>query len=390
MAGLAAPWLFGLGIALLALASAGAAYTLLAAWLLRGYRAQALVLTENAALPITVLKPLYGAEPRLLQNLQTLLAQDYPGPVQIIFGVREATDPAVAVVQALQNAHPQADITLVIEPRRHGANNKLSNLINMAAHMRHPLVVLADSDVAVPPDCLRRLAAALAEPGMGLVSCMHFGRGDAGFWSVLGAMDISYRYMPSVAVASATGLDQPCLGPTMALRRDTLDAVGGFGAFADVLADDYELGRAVRALGLRIGIPRFSIVHSGDETTLRALVAHELRWSRTIYGINPAGFAGSVVTHCLPLALLGVLLCAALGTLGSAALAVLAAAFFSRVLLVRVANRVAGFSSGPLWLLPLRDALSLAVFVVTFFVRTVSWRGARFSVARDGRMATRD
>jgi len=167
IAGFAAPLLSALGLALLVLAAAGVAYTLLAAWLLRGYRATPLAVPAHPAQAVTVLKPLYGAEPRLLHNLQTLLAQDYAGPVQIIFGVREATDPAVAVVQALQSAHPQADIALVIDPRRHGANNKLSNLINMAAHMRHPLVVLADSDVAVPPDCLRRLAAALAEPGNG-------------------------------------------------------------------------------------------------------------------------------------------------------------------------------------------------------------------------------
>lgn len=384
------PLLNLLGALLLALAAAGVAYTVLAAWLMRGYRAGPLAALHEAA-GISVLKPLYGAEPRLRSNLETLLAQDYPGPVQFIFGVRDAADPAVAVVQALQSAHPQAEIALVIDPRRHGANNKLSNVINMAAQLRYPLVVLADSDVAAPPDCLHRLAAALAEPGVGLASCLHFGRGDAGFWSVLGAMDISYRYMPSVAVACATGLDQPCLGPTMALRRETLDAVGGFARLADVLADDYELGRAVRALGLRIVVPRFSIIHSGDESTLRALVAHELRWSRTIYGINPAGFAGSVVTHCLPLALLGALVLAASGAVwGGLTLAVVAAALLSRALLLCVVNAVAGFKSGPLWLLPLRDALSFTLFAATFFVRHVSWRGSHFKVARDGRISSKE
>jgi ceramide glucosyltransferase len=374
---------------LLLLAAAGIAYTLAAACCLWTFRARPVLdLAEHSA--ISLLKPLCGAEPRLYDNLQTWLAQDYPAAVQIIFGVQSADDPAIAVVQQLQAAHPQKDITLVVNAQPHGANLKIANLINMAVHIRHPLLVLADSDIAAPPDCLRRLALALAQPRVGLANCLYFGRGDAGFWSVLAAMDSSTRFMPSVALASRTGLEQPCLGAVMALRADTLQATGGLAAFADVLADDYALGQAVRALGLQVVMPPGSVIHCADERSFSALVQHELRWNRTVFRLNPAGFCGSLVLHCLPLALLAWLLALLAGS-GIAIWAAwaLVVALAVRVLLVGTVDRVAGFRSGPLWWLPLRDTLSLALFIATFFSRKVAWRGAQFQVARNGRISAK-
>jgi ceramide glucosyltransferase len=364
-------------LALLALL--GCVYTLVAVVLVGGYRAGAVPAFD--VLPVTVLKPLHGAEPRLYDNLHTLIAQDYRGPVQVIFGVARADDPALAVVQRLCLTHPAADIRVIVDATLHGANAKMSNVINIAAHARHPLIVLADSDVAWPVDTLSRLAAALAEPGTGLASCLHIGRGDAGLWSRLGAMDISYRFLPSIVVGIATGLAQPTLGPTLALRRDTLDRVGGFAAFADVLADDYEIGRAVRGLGLATVVPRFTITHSGDEADLGTLVRHELRWTRTIFGIDPWGFAGSIITHCTVLALAAMLL------LGIDLLPLVLAAITCRVLLAERVDAVTGVVTGPLWLLPLRDCLAFVLFVATFFIDNVIWRGTRYSVSRDGRIS---
>jgi ceramide glucosyltransferase len=372
--------LAGWGISVLALA--GIAYAIAAAFLVGRYAAAPLAM-GHAFSPMTVLKPLHGLEPQLLANLETLLAQDYRAPLQIVFGMRDADDPAVAVVEALRKRHPAADIAVVIDPARHGSNNKVSNLINMAARIAHPLVVISDSDVALPPGALNRLAEAVDDPAVGLASCFHIGRGDAGLWSVLGAMDIAYRFMPSVAVACATGLGQPALGPTMALRREVLERIGGFARFADVLADDYEMGRAVRALGLRSVVPPLAIIHCCAEETPGELIRHELRWTRTIYSIDRAGFIGSGVTHCLPLALVG----AMMTSMGGFALALAGAALAARLVLAVQVDRAAGQSSGPKWLLPLRDILSFCIYLTTFFGNRVEWRGARFKVARDGRMA---
>ncbi len=372
-----------MGLFLLILALCGCLYTLAAAVLVGGYRAapRSGRLTDPPA--VTILKPLHGDEPRLHASLTSFITQDYPAPVQIVFGVSTPDDPARAIVEALQAAHPERDITLVVDDTRHGTSAKMSNVINIAQHIRHPLVILADSDVAAPPDLLARLADALADPAVGIASCLHTGRGDAGFWSMLGAMDISYRFLPSIAVGVATGLARPCLGPVMALRRETLAAIGGFAPFASVLADDYALGQAVRARGLSSVVPPFTVVHSGTESSLTMLARHELRWTRTIYGIDPAGFGGSVITHCLPLALIG----ATLTGFSRAACGVIALALVVRIVLKWRVDRLAGRSSGPLLWLPLRDFLSFALFLMTFFVNNVDWRGTRYSVSHDGRLS---
>jgi ceramide glucosyltransferase len=367
------------GWLLAALTVLGCLYTVAAAILVGRYRAGSVMPFE--ALPISVLKPLHGIEPRLYENLQSLVMQDYRGPVEIIFGAAHGNDPALAVVERLQMTHPGADIRIVVDSTRHGSNAKMSNVTNIAARARNPIVVLADSDVDWPVDTLSRLGAALQVPGVGLASCLHIGRGDAGFWSLLGAMDISYRFLPSIVIGIATGLAQPALGPTLALRRETLDAVGGFAAFGNVLADDYELGRAVRSLGLATVVPHFTITHSGDERDLRSLMIHELRWTRTILSIDPWGFAGSIITHVMMLGLLAMLL------LGIDALPLLLAAVTCRVLLAERVDSVTGVETGPLWLLPLRDCLAFVLFLATFFVDNVIWRGTRYSVASDGRIS---
>lgn len=330
---------------------------------------------------VTVLKPLHGDEPALAAKLASLFAQEYAGAVQVIFGARTPADEGLAVARVAA-ARAGVDATFVADATRHGTNNKLSNLINMDALGRNPVVVIADSDVAWPADTLHRLVAALAAPGVELVSPLHIGRGDAGRWSRLAAMDISYRFMPSVLLGLAAGLATPVLGPTMALRRETLDRIGGLVAFKDVLADDYELGRAVRAAGMKTAVARFFITHGCAEASWRALVAHELRWTVTIFRIDPAGFAGSLVLHTLPLALLG----ATLARFSWLADGVLAAAFAARALVKWRMDRACGHVSGPLWLVPFRDILSFGLFVATFFVNKVDWRGSEFRVTRDGRL----
>ena len=124
--------------------------------------------SASARQPVTVLKPLCGNEPRLGENLVTFCEQTYP-EYQLLFGVRDPLDPAIAVVERLKAWYPQRDIELVVDPRVHGANLKVSNLINMERRARHPWLVLADSDVAVAPDYLERVSAPLADPGVGIV-----------------------------------------------------------------------------------------------------------------------------------------------------------------------------------------------------------------------------
>ncbi len=332
---------------------------------------------------VTLLKPLYGDEPGLEEALASALRQDYPAEVQVIFGVRNPLDPALAVVDRLRARFPGADVMVVADPRLHGSNHKISNLINMAAAAKHDLLVLADSDITVPRDYLRRIAAEVLAPGVGIVSCLYTGSGRAGFWSRLSAMAISYHFLPNAIFGIGCGLAFPCFGSTVALKRETLSRIGGFEAFVDYLADDYEMGRAVRKEKLAIVYPSLTVEHGCSEASLGALVHQELRWARTIRVINPVGHWGSIVTFPLPLAILGTL------TLGfsPATGVVLATALAGRLFLKSRIDRLAGRDADPIWLVPLRDMLSFGVFVASLFGGSVSWRGLRLRVDKSGAVA---
>jgi len=359
-------------------ASAGCLY-LIAAFVFVGRFARSGVSTAGLFPSVTILKPLHGDEPGLFDNLATFCAQDYPGPVQIVFGVQDPADPAAAVVRRLMAAYPDRALDLVIDPRVHGQNGKVSNLVNMAARIRHAVVVLADSDMQAPPDYLRRVVAALQQPGVGLVTCLYHGVpvGDR-LWPHLAALAIDTHFLPNVVMGLSLGLARPCFGSTIALRRATLDAIGGFEAFAGRLADDYAIGAAVRAAGHAVAIPPLTVGHACPEASAGALWRHEVRWARTIRSVDPAGYAGSAVTHALPLALLGAL------AGGSGGLVVAAAALACRIALCVRIERAFGLRSHPYWLVPVRDALSFVVFAFSLFGAAVSWKGGEYRVTPDG------
>lgn len=329
--------------------------------------------------PVTILKPLHGAEPGLEAHLATFCAQDYPAPVQIVFGVQGAQDPAIAVVRRLQAAHPGRAIDLVIDARLHGTNRKVSNLINMEGRIRHEVVVLADSDMIVAPDYLSRVVSELGRPGVGVVTLLYHGVPESGLWSRLAASWIDTHFLPGVAVGLGLGLAQPCFGSTIALRRDTLRAIGGFARVADDLADDHALGAAVRALGLKVAVPTFTVGHACSEGRVGDLVRHELRWQRTIRQIEPTGHLGSALAHPFAFACL-----AFLAEPGPAALAFALAAFGLRAGLLLAVRRAFGVDPKSYRLLPFRDILSFGIFVASFFGRAVSWRGHRYDVAPSG------
>ena len=323
-----------IGYGFAALAVIGIAYQLIALAALRRFFAVPAARGE-AQQAVTLLKPLHGAEPQLADNLASFLIQEFAGPVQIIFGVDAADDPAVASVSALREAHPQADITLTTGPHIAGANAKIGNIAAMMAPARHDILILSDSDMVVGPDYLATLLAALDQPGVGAVTCLYNGRGDAGIWSAISAAAISFTALPNMVMGLSTAIAQPCMGSTIAIRRETLEAIGGFARFADVLADDYAIGEAVAALGLKVAVPPMLLTHACADASLAALWQHHLRWSATIRSVAPKRHAGSGVTHALPFALLTALFL----PLPGAVLIVLALA--ARLLVAFTADRIA-------------------------------------------------
>ena len=193
--------------------------------------------SANPVAPVSILKPLCGAEPRLYANLQTFCAQTHPS-YQLLFGVAHASDAAASVVRRLARAYPERDIELVIDATAHGSNRKVANLINLSRHAKHDVIVIADSDISVEPDYLMRVTAPLADPGVGVVTCLYRARCVGGIWARLGGLFIDEWFAPSVYVANALGYGRFGFGATLALTRETLQKIGGLEALRDCLADD--------------------------------------------------------------------------------------------------------------------------------------------------------
>ncbi len=332
--------------------------------------------------PVTILKPLHGAEPDLTACLASFCDQAYAGPIQMVCGVRDAGDEAINAVRRLMAERPDRAIELTIDGRDHGRNRKVSNLANMLPLARHNVTVISDSDMAVPADYLANIAGELQQPDVGAVTCLYHGVASSGRWSQYAALAINTHFLPNVVAALSLGLATPCFGSTIAMRRSILMRIGGFDAFAGCLADDYAIGDAVRSLGYNVAIPAFSIGHVCFEPDFAALVAHEIRAARTIKAIDPLGYFGSVVTHPLPLALFAALL----GSGGGMWWLVLSA-LAGRIALCFCVEHAFGLPRQPIWLIPLRDLLSFAVFVSSYLGSTVTWRGVRYGVTGDGGLA---
>jgi ceramide glucosyltransferase len=362
------------------LAAAGCVYEIAAIAMLRRFFARK-PLRGSTSEGVTLLKPLHGAEPLLEENLASFLAQDYPAPVQIVCGVRDKEDPAIAVIEQLKRDHPDRDIELVTGPGPAFANRKIANLATMLPAARHSVLVLSDSDMAVSQDYLAAITGALAQPGVGVVTCAYRGRADRGIWSQVSAAAISYLLLPGVVTGYQGGMAQPCMGSTIAMSRKKLDAIGGFARFAGVLADDYAIGQAVAETGARIEIPPLLLVHGCAEESLAALWRQKLRWAATIRGIAPRRHAGSIVTYPLPLAVLATPFVPAFG------LPLVVLALVIRFALAAAVDRRAGARSAPYWTIPLAECTEFLAFLGSFVTRKIDWRGSRLTMHGDGRIA---
>lgn len=361
----------------LALAAVGVGQSAAGWLLLRRRLAQPLAAPAHLP-PITLLKPLHGAEPLLEAALASNCALAYPA-FQIVFGLGSPEDPALAVVERLRTRFPACDIAVVCDATRHGPNGKIGNLINMLPAAKHDMLVIADSDVHVAPDYLHRITAALEQPGVGLATTLYTGLPVPGLAARLGAMAINHAFLPGAAIARAMGR-QDCLGATMALSRSVLDRIGGFESLVDHLADDNLLGVRVRTLGLGVALAQTIPATTVGEAGLAALWRHELRWGRTIRALVPVQFGLSALQHSVAWALIAVALS------GAALWAVFGALclWAAKILISGAMDRSLGLS-GPraaaslLW--PVRDLLSFVTVIASYTGNTVEWRGQTLRAA---------
>lgn len=333
--------------------------------------------------PVTILKPVCGLDAGLYENLRSFCMQDYPD-YQVVFSVSKADDTAVPVVRRIIEEFPGNDIDLVIDSHLIGSNRKISNIANGYKQARHDLLVIADSDMRVSAGYLRDIAGAFGDENVGAVTCLYKGRpARPDLASRLGSAFINEWFLPSVLVATAFRKINFCFGATMAVRRGILERIGGFPVLATVLADDYMLGKLVSNLGYRIELSPYVVENIVSEKDIKALFHHELRWARTVNSVQPMGYTFSIVTHVLPVSILYMIVAAA----SWPSVAAVGAALTLRVLMQFVSRRSLHIQD-PVrpWLVPLRDLLSFAVWIASFFGNSVSWRTHSFTVDNGGQM----
>ncbi len=360
------------------------AHSLFAAWCFFRTRRPEDVPSPDWHPAVTVLKPLKGVDPGLYDNLARFCRQRYP-EFQIVCGVADAHDPAVAVVRRLQREFPAVEIELVVDGHLHGTNHKVSNLVNMMRHARHAVLALSDSDIEVPDDYLQRVVAPLRDEGIGLVTCLYRAVSRGGWATVFDALFVNTDFCHQVLLARQIEKARYAFGASIVLRRSTLDAAGGFDRLVDLLADDYYLGRYVTDLGKRSWLSECIVDTVIDVGTFRKLIQHQLRWGRTFRSCRPIGYFLTIVTHGTLWACVNLLF----GGLNWLALGPSLVVLGLRLATTGVTSwSLLGTRLGIadiLLVLP-KDLFMSAIWLASFLGDTVWWSGRRFRVLKSGEM----
>jgi ceramide glucosyltransferase len=339
---------------------------------------------DGSLAPATIMIPLHGADFKAYQNYAGFCRQDYP-EYQIVFGVRDPGDSSIPIVQKLIEDFPERDIALVISDKTIGQNLKVSNLQNMLERVRHERIVIVDSDIRVSRDYLRRVLAPLADERIGLVTCLYRAAEAPDFGAKLEAVGITAEFAPGVLMAWMLEGVKFALGSTMATTKTRLEAIGGFHALADYLADDFMLGNLIERSGYEVRLSNHVVETAMQPVGLAGMLRHQLRWARSTRISRPMGYLGLILTYGTALALLTV----AVDRASSLSLLLLAVTLVIRLAmgwLIGVHWLEDGILKKNFWLLPVRDVLSFLIWCSSWVGRRVEWRGRLFEVERDGKM----
>ncbi len=366
-----------------AITLAACAYLLLAMWAVMALR-----LPQESGWDkpprVTLLKPLCGDEDGLEAALESFINSKTSSDIHFIFGVTDADDPALAVARRVAPKYPHVKTQFVVDRRSHGPNPKVSNLINMAEACGNmgDIVVISDSDIVITMGVLERSIAALSAPNMGAVTALYRAvPGQASSASRrYGGWFIDYGFLPMAVLHARLAPLSVTYGPLTAIRADVLAQVGGLAALADHLSDDAELGRLIRAAGYDIGFSPDVVETLVNDASWAILFGHELRWARTVRGLDPLGYVASVVSHVGPLPLL-LLIYPHWGSVAAMLAPVLLHYLLARLVADRLGRNSALPLPGPfaLWL---RDCFSFVVWARGLVAGQVGWRGQRLALAK--------
>lgn len=335
--------------------------------------------------PVSILKPLKGIDPEIYESFRSHCVQDYAAEYEIVFGVSDAADPAVASVEQLQREFPASSIKLVVCPQLLGANVKVSNLEQMLAESRYEHIVVNDSDIRVEPDYLRKVVAPLMKSDVGVVTCLYRGVAAPTLGSRLEALGISTDFCAGVLMARLLeGGLRFGLGSTLAFRKRDLERIGGFKQIVDYLADDYELGRRIAGLGLKNALSELVVETHLPAYDLGGFLAHQVRWARGVRDARFGGYIGLASTFGIFWALLNLVSFRGAPWTWALLVSMLLLRSAVAVMVGKKVLRDRQVIPG-LWLLPLRDLIAVGIWMVSFAGHTVTWRGDQFTL-KDGRL----
>lgn len=363
---------------------AGMVYLLLALLAVRSFARQPAPVIAGAAPTISVLKPVKGSDPDLYGSFASHCKQQYSGRYELLLGAADAIEPLEEMAARLRAEFPEVPVRVIPCPERLGTNGKVSTLAQMLPHALGAVIVINDADIRVGPQYLQGIAATLGDPATGLVTMPYRGQvvERGGIWSRLEGLGISTDFFPGVLTSRMLeGGVHFGLGSTLALRRETLEHIGGFAPLLEHLADDYELGARVHTAGMRVFLSPQVVATTVPRYTLRGFVQHQMRWARTVRDARRLGYLGLVITYALPWAL---------ATMIASGFALWSLSLLSLTLLLRVAVALSagvgllrdGQVLRDLFLLPLRDCCGLLFWAWSFAGDEVTWRGERFRIRR--------
>jgi ceramide glucosyltransferase len=338
--------------------------------------------------PLTLLKPLAGAEPDLEAHLASFFEQDYP-EFEILFCAREANDAGLEVARAVAARYPQVPAKFMSTGEPPYINAKVASMEAMEKSAMHDILVISDSDVRVSPDYLRAVALPFADEKVGGMCCPYRGiAAGGGLWARLEAVGMSVEMTSGVLVARLMEGMQFVLGPTMAFRRNAIRRMGGFKVTADYCADDFVLGNETYKLGQTVVLSHHAIDHIVINLSLMASLKHQVRWMKSTRFSRPKGHFGTALTFSMPFGLLGLAAGLLLGhvwwgvaLLSWAVATRLALSIAVGRMVVRDPNRF-----NLLVLYPVRDLMGFFFWASSYMGSRILWRGRVFQLLPGGKM----
>ncbi|HEY1902917.1 MAG TPA: glycosyltransferase [Terracidiphilus sp.] len=339
--------------------------------------------------PLTLLKPLHGAEPSLEAHLESFFQQDYPNH-EILFCTRSPEDAGLAIARSVAARHPHIPAKFIsTNGQPDYINAKAASMEVMETAAAHDILVISDSDVRVTPDYLRAIALPFADPRVGGITCPYRGvAAEGGLWARLEAVGMSVEMTSGVLAARYLEGMQFVLGPTMAFRRETIRRIGGFQVTADYCADDFVLGNQTYKLGETVILSHQAIDHIVINANFLDSMKHQVRWMKSTRFSRPAGHFATSLSFSVPYGIFAFAAATALGHIGWG-LALLAWSIATRLALSLAVGRAVVHDKswfGLLFLYPLRDLMGFAFWIAGYWGSRILWRGRIFELLPGGKM----